>query len=152
MTGSSCVTGASDPIARVATTNSVTFPASAIVDSPKAPGQTRAENSPVRASANRVATAERSRGTHRTTTAPATTTVPATTSATGPGSNTENASGCASSTVRPTTTSTIWPANRSRTTARADRATAPTARPCPTARPTSPSTPVGRTVLRNVDW
>ena len=44
---------------------------------------------------------------------------------------------------------TSWPAVRSSTTTRVDRPTSPASRPCRRARSTSPSTPPGRTELRN---
>ena len=67
-----------------------------------------------------------------------------TTSAAAPHSATiRNADGTARSTIAVSASWTAWPPNRSQPTDRTDAAGSPVARPCRTARSTSPTTPPG---------
>jgi hypothetical protein len=68
----------------------------------------------------------------------------------GPLSTAATNAGWVGSTMHATAISTICPALRSSTTARAPRAMSPESPPCRTARSTSPSTPLGSTALRKV--
>ncbi|MBP8534240.1 hypothetical protein GWI24_14040 [Streptomyces sp. MK37H] len=163
ISGTSSVSGASDPATRAARTNVVRCPASTTTEEITTPGQLPRASSPRRASRSAPRTAPRRRPatgaawrrrrTATTARSDRTPTAASTHAAVGPPISRPVCSrageGWASRIATPTAISTTWPATRSSTTARTPRPTSPESRPCRTARCTSPRTPPGSAALRN---